>query len=171
MQNEKVVKDIMVKIMDYPHIPFWFSVGKAIRIAKVFFRNVKRYTDPLLILVFDDKYQLVGTISIQDILKGLEPGLGKVGQMAESIADAQLPPYIDALFGGEAVARSDMAVGEIMQPVRFFVEPLDAVKKAAYIMLRNDLTMLPVLVEKTKLVGLVRIVDVFDEIAKGMIKE
>ena len=77
MSNGKVVKDVMIGIFEYPHVPYWFSIGQAIRIVKVSFISSKKYTDPMAILVFDEKYNLMGTLTLKDILRGLEPSFLK----------------------------------------------------------------------------------------------
>ena len=80
MESGKRVEDIMVSIFDYPHIPYWFSFNEAIRtIAKASFRNdSKKSLEPTAMLVFDEKYNLLGTLSLQDIIKGLEPNFRNV---------------------------------------------------------------------------------------------
>ena len=52
MSDRKVVKDVMTGIFEYPHVPYWFTIGQAIRIVKVSFISTKKYPDPLAILVF-----------------------------------------------------------------------------------------------------------------------
>src|SRR5512135_2618786 len=73
MSNGKTAKDVMIGIFEYPHVPYWFSINQAIRIVKVSFISEKKYPDPMAILVFDEKYNLMGTLTLKDILKGLEP--------------------------------------------------------------------------------------------------
>jgi len=51
------------------------------------------------------------------------------------------------------------------------VEPNDSITKAAYLMVHHDLLLLPVLENKKKFVGLVRMIEVFDEISDSLIKE
>jgi len=34
MDTERLVKDIMIPLTDYPHIPYWFSVREAIAMIK-----------------------------------------------------------------------------------------------------------------------------------------
>ncbi len=63
----------MIGIFEYPHVPYWFSINQAIRIVKVSFISAKKYPDPMAILVFDEKYNLMGTLTLKDILRGLEP--------------------------------------------------------------------------------------------------
>jgi Mg/Co/Ni transporter MgtE len=58
-----------------------------------------------------------------------------------------------------------------MVPAKHFVEPGDPLTKAAYLMLHHDLVLLPVLESKKKFVGLVRMIEVFDEISNAILKE
>ena len=65
MSDSKVVKDVMTGIFEYPHVPYWFTIGQAIRIVKVSFLSTKKYPDPMAILVFDEKYNLHGNSNPQ----------------------------------------------------------------------------------------------------------
>ncbi|MFA4830456.1 MAG: CBS domain-containing protein, partial [Thermodesulfovibrionales bacterium] len=59
---------------------------------------------------------------------------------------------------------------EVMVPAKFFVQPDDPITKAAYLMVHNDLALLPVLENKKKFVGLVRIREVFDELSSSILE-
>ena len=58
-----------------------------------------------------------------------------------------------------------------MVPAKYFVEPTDPITKAAYLMLHHDLILLPVLENKKKFVGVVRMIEIFDEISNAIVKE
>jgi CBS domain-containing protein len=58
-----------------------------------------------------------------------------------------------------------------MTPAKFFVEPGDPLTKAAYMMIHHDLILLPVLENKKKFVGLVRMIEIFDELSDAILKE
>jgi predicted transcriptional regulator len=58
-----------------------------------------------------------------------------------------------------------------MVPAKFFVEPNDPITKAAYIMIFRNLGLLPVLDDKKKFVGLVRMIEIFDELSNAILKE
>jgi CBS-domain-containing membrane protein len=173
MSNGKVVKDVMIGIFEYPHVPYWFSIGQAIRIVKVSFISSKKYPDPMAILVFDEKYNLMGTLTLKDILRGLEPRFLKPSakaQVAEEDESA-LSLIWDTLFTKGSKELAEKPVSEIMMSAKHFVEPGDPITKAAYLMLHNDLVLLPVLENKKKFVGLVRMIEVFDEISNAVVKE
>jgi hypothetical protein len=173
MSDSKVVKDVMIGIFEYPHVPYWFSIGQAIRIVKVSFISTKKYPDPMAILIFDEKYNLMGTLTLKDILKGLEPRFLKPSEKAQVPAEDEsaLSLIWDTLFTQGTKELAEKPVSEIMVPAKHFVEPGDPLTKAAYLMLHHDLVLLPVLESKKKFVGLVRMIEVFDEISNALLKE
>ncbi len=173
MSDGKVVKDVMIGIFEYPHVPYWFSIGQAIRIVKVSFISTKKYPDPMTILIFDEKYNLMGTLTLKDILRGLEPRFLKPSEKAQGISENEsaLSLIWDTLFTQGTKDLAEKPVSDIMVPAKYFVEPGDPVTKAAYLMIHNDLVLLPVLENKKKFVGLVRMIEVFDEISNAILKE
>jgi len=173
MSDRKVVKDLMIGIFEYPHIPYWFSIGQAIRIVKVSFISTKKYPEPMAILVFDEKYNLMGTLTLKDILRGLEPRFLKPSTKAQVPEEDEsgLSVIWDSMFNREAKDLAEKPVSEIMVPAKYFVEPGDPVTKAAYQMVHHNLILLPVLENKKKFVGLVRMVEVFDQISEEILKE
>jgi len=174
MQVTKNIKDIMVGVFDYPHVPYWFSISQAIKIIRVSFISTKKYPAPMAILVFDEKYNLMGTVTLKDILKGLEPRFLNPPQNAvfpEGEKETELSLVWDALFTRESKELAEKQMSDIMIPARIFVEPDDPITKAAYLMLHHDLILLPVLENKKKFVGLVRMIEVFDEISNAVLKE
>lgn len=173
MSDRKVVKDLMTGIFEYPHIPYWFSINQAIRIVKVSFISSKKYPEPMAILVFDEKYNLMGTLTLKDIMKGLEPRFLKPSAKAQVAEEDEsvLSLIWDTLFSKETKEMAEKPVSEIMTPAKYFVEPNDPITKAAYLMLHHDLILLPVLEDKKKFVGLVRMIEVFDEISNAILKE
>ena len=173
MSNGKVVKDVMISIFEYPHVPYWFSISQAVRIVKVSFLSAKKYPDPMAVLVFDEKYNLMGTITLKDILKGLEPRFLKPSDKAQVPAEDEtgLSLIWDTLFDKSTKDLGEKPVSEIMASAKYFVEPGDPVTKAAYLMLQHELILLPVLENKKKFVGLVRMIEVFDTISDAVLKE
>jgi len=173
MSNGKVAKDVMIGIFEYPHIPYWFSINQAVRIVKVSFISTKKYPEPMAILVFDEKYNLMGTLTLKDVLKGLEPRFMQTSEKMEGYKEqeSELALIWDSLFSKQSKELAEKAVSEIMSPAKYFVEPNDPITKAAYLMVHHDLVLLPVLENKKKFVGLVRMIEVFDQISDSLIKE
>jgi Mg/Co/Ni transporter MgtE len=173
MSDSKVVKDVMIGILEYPHVPYWFTIGQAIRIVKVSFISTKKYPDPLAILVFDEKYNLMGTLTLKDILTGLEPRFMRTTEKAQGLKEDEsaLSLIWDTLFNRESRELAERPASEIMVPAKYFVEPADPLTKAAYLMIHHDLILLPVLENRKKFVGLVRMIEVFDEISNAIMQE
>ena len=173
MSDSKAVKDVMIGIFEYPHVPYWFSISQAIGIVKVSFLSAKKYPDPMAILVFDEKYNLMGTLTLKDILRGLEPRFLKPSAKAQVAEEDEtgLSLIWDTLFVKGTKELAEKPVSEIMVPAKYFVEPTDPITKAAYLMLHHDLILLPVLENKKKFVGVVRMIEIFDEISNAIVKE
>ena len=171
MSDSKVVKDVMIGIFEYPHVPYWFTINEAIKIVRASFISAKKYPDPLAVLIFDEKYNLMGTITLKDILRGMEPRFLKASEKAQGLTEDEstLSLIWDTLFDKSAKALADKQVSTIMVPAQYFVEPTDPITKAAYLMLHHDLILLPVLEGRKKFVGLVRMIEVFDEISNAIL--
>jgi CBS-domain-containing membrane protein len=125
---------------------------------------------PRALLVFDEQYQLLGVVRRRDILKGLEPkflrtmAMPQRKEMFEVEVDADL---VDLTIGRIAEAmqsQADGPVSEVMQQIAATVDYEDHLAKVIYKMLARDLNLLPVMKEN-KVVGVVRSVDVFREVA------
>ncbi len=125
MSDSKVVKDVMIGIFEYPHVPYWFTIGQAIRIVKVSFLSTKKYPDPMAILVFDEKYNLMGTLTLKDILRGLEPRFLKPSSTAQVAAEDEsaLSLIWDTLFDKSSKELAEKPVSDIMATAKYFVEP------------------------------------------------
>jgi len=169
MSNGKTAKDVMIGIFEYPHVPYWFSISQAIRIAKVTFISAKKFPDPMAILVFDEKYNLMGYLTLKDILKGLEPRVTEPTADTKAAESGQALVW-ETLFAEGSKELAEKPISEIMTPARQFVEPEDPVTKAAYIMLHDDMVLVPVLEGKKKFVGLVRMIEVFDSVSDEILK-
>jgi hypothetical protein len=172
MQNNKKIKDLMIGIFEYPHIPYWFSINQAVRIVKVSFLSAKKYPEPMAILVFDEKYNLRGTLTLKDLLRGLEPRFLKPSAKAQVPEEDEsgLALIWDTLFNKESKELAEKPVSEVMVSARYFVEPGDPITKAAYLMIHHELVLLPVLENKKKFVGVVRMLEIFDEISNAILK-
>jgi len=162
MSSEKEVKDLMVSIFDYPHVPYWFSVGQAVQLIRMSVSGQPDRLDPVAILVFDEKYNLVGTATRNDLLKGLGPDSWKARATEDERSSLS-----EAEFLSGARERAERPISEVMEGVKHVVQPDDSVTHAAFMMVRNSLAMLPVLEGKKKFVGLIRMAEVFDDLAAG----
>lgn len=173
MKHKKMVKDIMVDVFEYPHIPYWFTIKQAIGVIKKSLMGPEKCYHPLAILIFDEKYNLMGTVTLRDILKGLEPKLLRPEIMTEfegADIEEALTTYEATMFNEEAKKQAEMPVSEIMIPAKTFVSPTDSVAKAAFMMVHHNTSILPVLEDGKKLVGLAKMFEVFDEISSTILE-
>ena len=72
MSYEKIVKDLMIPLEDYPHIPYWFTLNQAVVIVREAAIKYEGSFEPRAVLVFDVKYHLLGILTLKDIVRGLE---------------------------------------------------------------------------------------------------
>ncbi|MCX7988366.1 MAG: CBS domain-containing protein [Thermodesulfovibrio sp.] len=171
MAEKKVVRDIMLELFEYPHIPYWFSIEQVIKVMKASFLQAQKNTDPLVVLVFDEKYNLLGTVTPKDVLKGLSYSNLNSSVLSQFQIEENTEPDWNRIFSEESKNLTQKPVSEIMVPARHFVDPLDPITKAAYFMLNFDLPVLPVIEEKKKLLGVVRLFEIFDIISDEIIKK
>jgi CBS domain-containing protein len=175
MADRTVVKELMIDVFEYPHMPYWFTIRQAAGIMKKTVIDAQKYIYPQVILVFDEKYNLIGTLNIRDILRGLVPALVAPG----SSADAEVAPVEEnaiavikaSLSGIESKKRSEKPISEIMKSVNVSVSPDDSVVKAAFLMERRNIQVLPVLEHNKKLVGIIRMMEVFQEVSRGILEK
>lgn len=167
----RTAAEIMIPLEQYPHIPYWFTLRQAVaEMEKSELESHGRRSLPRALLVFDEKYQLLGIVRRRDILAGLEPKFLRTMPMQQrkQLFDVEVDPELLEMTSGKMTkALKDQAetqVSEVMQQVGATVEVNDRLPKIVYKMLRIDLNLLPVMQEH-KVVGVVRSVDVFREVA------
>jgi CBS domain-containing protein len=153
MAGVRSIREIMVDVFEYPHIPYWFSLRQAAGIVRNTLLAGEKPVHPLVVLVFDEKYNLVGMANLREILKGLEPLWGAMGAAAP-----------DAAGGGRPIAEAPIAT--VMRPATAFVEPEATVADAARLILEHGLELVPVLEDRKKLIGVVRWQEVFQECSR-----
>jgi CBS-domain-containing membrane protein len=151
MEKARKVKDLIIPLSGYPHMPYWGTLKEAIVQL-----NVAYDTGHHTVLVFDEAYKLVGILSQKDILKGLEP---KFAGHYES----GVPIAWDDLLKSSSEQRLARPIREFMSEVTAKLQTDDSVLKASHLMLQTGVYLLPVL-EAEKLVGVVRMGDLFHAI-------
>jgi CBS-domain-containing membrane protein len=176
MENVRA-RDVLIPLDKYPHLPYWFTLRQAMAEMESAVLEIDgRISLPRMILVFDEKYQLTGMARRRDILRGMEPSFlqEKPLQYRKKLWDVEPDPELSEFSYGhvmEAVEKlSDEAtIGDVMIPIRATVDYNDHIVKIVYEMNKHDLSMLPVM-RDGKVVGVVRSVDIFHQVAKVLIK-
>jgi len=161
----------MIPMDQYPHIPHWFTIRQAV--AELEHSEITvgdRKSLPRALLVFDETYELLGIVRRRDILRRLEP------KYLQGIAHHHPKQWIDPQIDPDLVAMSmeketesmreqaEAPISEVMQPIEATVDFNDHISKAIYLMVSKDLNLIPV-IKENNVVGVVRSVDVFHEVA------
>jgi CBS-domain-containing membrane protein len=163
--------DVMIPLEEYPHIPYWFTLRQAMaEMESSQLERDGRKSLPRGVLVFDERYHLLGMVRRRDILRGLEPEfLGHSFQHQKQpfglAVDANLTELSFDRIANGLRERAERPVSDIMLPVKVTVQGDDHIIKVVYEMTQNNLSFIPVLREG-KVVGVVRTVELFHEIAR-----
>jgi CBS-domain-containing membrane protein len=173
MHTERLVKDIMIPLTDYPHIPYWFSVREAIAMLKAMAADPEKKVAPYLVLVFDEKYQLLGYLGIREMLQGIEPrflkGKEKLRFQGLETVDLTMGTLWKDLFTRRCKEEAKKPVKEVMAPIRATIQAADPIVKAAYAMLQTDTWIIPVM-EGNKVVGIARLADIFKDLTTEVLE-
>jgi len=141
-----VARDVMLDVFSFPHIPYWFTIRQAVGILKNTLLKEEGAVAPAVVLVFDEKYNLVGMLALGDLLRGMAPLYGVPGPAAPAEWSAQ-------------------PVSTLMTRFAASVEPDAPLAEAARALAASGMPLLPVLEHQRKLVGVVRARELFREFA------
>jgi CBS domain-containing protein len=162
MPNSKKVKDLMIPLEDYPHIPYWFTLRQAMAIVREAAVKFEGSFEPRAVLVFDEKYQLMGMLTLRDIIKGLEPRFLHETSLVKM--DPNLTILLGDLFGPGLREASQKPVSEVMSPIKVTTNGEDDISKALFLMIRENVGLMPV-VQEQRVAGMIRLSDLFKEIS------
>lgn len=168
--DAKRASDVMIPLENYPHMPYWFTLRQAMAEMESSQLEVDgRKSLPRGVLVFDERYQLLGMVGRRDILRGLEPDFMAPGVHQKELYDVAVDTNLSELSFDRIATRlrerAERPVSDVMVPVRVTVQADDHFIKVVHEMTRNDLSFIPVL-RGGKVVGVVRTVELFAEIAR-----
>jgi len=170
MLDELCVKDVYIKIDNYPNILVNAPIGEAIHIMHHELEEKNKYRT---ILVMDDNDHLQGYLSIFDLIRAVGPDyLQKNRQNVKSHQPyAVMAQDMSALAliwqeGFSVKMHDELAkpVYEYMTHMESGVSLNDPIAKGLYLMLFGDVLILPV-IENEELVGVIRMIDLFNHIA------
>lgn len=174
MSNAMKVQELMVKITEYPHIPYWLSVRDAISMIHSAYDEKTGDSAPRMVLVFDEKYQLQGILTLKSLLMGIEPRFLRKDEKShyQGLANgdpASLSALVEGTFAENCKAAAAKPVKEVMIPIRVTLDVNDSVVKAAFVMLQEGVDLVPVM-DGDKVAGVLRMTDVFNELTKIVIE-
>ena len=163
MANDKKVKDLMIPLEDYPHIPYWFTLRQAMAVVREATVKFEGAFEPRAVLVFDEKYQLMGILTLRDMIKGLEPNFLQETSLVKM--DPNLTALTGDLSGPTMRAASQRPVSEVMSPITVTVDGSAPIPKALYQMIQENVGLMPVM-QAGKVAGMIRLSDLYNEIAQ-----
>jgi CBS domain-containing protein len=175
----KRVREMMIPLDKYP----WVRIDDTLRHAVEVIEEAKlevgrRASLPRVLLVFDHDDDLVGIVRRRDIMRGLEPSFlvrqpleyrVKLFEVAADPNLSELSSELSKEAGLERVVKglreqASRPVGDVLRPSPTSLGPDDQVMKAVYEMVSLNQSLIPV-VEDDKVIGVLRSVDVFHELA------
>jgi len=170
--NEKHIHEIMVALEEYPCISEKHTLRQAMHeMTKAQILRKQQASLARVALVFDEGFrELLGMLRRRDIMRGLEPRFLLSGSMeyGRKPFDVEIDPNLAELSYDRIIARmrqgADRPVREFMIPIPATIDYEDHLMKAIYEMVDRNTSLLPVLREG-RIVGVVRSVDVMNEIA------
>ena len=168
MANGQKVKDFMIPLEDYPHIPYWFTLRQAMAIVREAAIKFEGAFEPRAVLVFDEKYQLMGMLTLRDIIRGLEPKFLQETSLVKM--DPNLTVLTGDLLGPNMRTASQRPVSEVMSPIQVTVDGGAPIAKALYLMVKENVGLMPV-IQAGKVAGMIRLSDLFNEITKMVLGE
>ncbi len=154
---KKRLKDIVLPLSNCPQMPYWGPLKEA-----VVQLNLAHEKGHSAVLVFDEAYNLVGMLSGKDILKALD------GRFAKDYGEG-MPILWEGLLESGSEERLAQPIKEFMSEAKVTVDTEDSVLTAAHIMLSNKTCLLPVM-EGDRLIGVVRMGDLFHSITNALLK-
>jgi len=166
------VGEIMIPLEQYPHVCDTCTLGEAITRMETSQLEVGgRRSLPRLLLVFDSDEQLVGLVRRRDVLRGLEPRFlqERPPEYQRRLFEVEVDPNLLELSSDHLIAgmkeRAERPVRSVMVSDVVTIDYDDHIMKAIFEIVTHDITALPV-VKDGRVVGVVRTVEVFHEVAK-----
>ena len=143
---EKKLGDLSILVNDFPHMPYWGSLKEAM--VQLSLAHEKGHDT---ILVFDEAYKLVGTLSQKNILDGLGLGRKAAGEKGSSVS-------WELLLGEKTEKTLSLPVKKFMSKPKAAISISGEILKACRMMSKKGVTILPV-TDGEKIYGIVRIGD------------
>jgi len=167
MAANKTVSELMCAVDVLPAIAADAPLREAVA-ARLQLLNTAEDTRPALAVL--DGSRLVGVVTQRDLLIALEPSYLRKSVRTEGTqpAEAELTLIWDRLFAAGAQPHLQRPVREVMRRVTVHVAPNDTVAKAAWLMIHEDLPVLPV-IEDGRLVGVLRMKETFSALMQRLL--
>ncbi len=167
-QKDKKVQDIMLHIDDYTTVSVDATIKEAVRKLMESFKG-SVISDKIMktghrsLLVFDSKENIVGLLSINDMIRAVRPAYLSAPKPSTADSVQYSPIFWDGLFFTQAKVLADKKVSELMSDAPPTIENDTNLMEVADSMHKNQLRRLLV-TDKNRVIGIVREQEVFFEI-------
>lgn len=159
-----IVRDLVIPLKDFPHLNEDQTLHDAVEMLLSHtcgeFDRI-RYAE---ILILNNKNQLCGRVTLQDILLSLDPRLkdsAKVkGFEGKGAGVPDLMILWDDSFFVECTKRSHIIIKDLMSPIKHIVKESDPVLKALFVMISSNTAVLPV-IDDGLVTGVIRLKEIF----------
>ena len=179
MEKELTVGQVMAPIEEYNTVAAEGPLCDALLILKANLKRIEsgekgRFHKTLLAV--DPAGQIIGKLSIYDLIRGLVPERAKEPAVSRtfyrSLSDRQLNvageigkikerfDWLDHTFLDLVKNESQKKVKEVMSPIHPLLEETDSLNKAVYVMFKEDIRQ-PLVLRDGRIVGVINIMDIF----------
>ena len=164
--GERKVRDLMIPLEDYDSI----SADKSVRDAYELMAKTGHHA----ILVLNKNNEPIGQLSYRDALIALEPkySAGKWGHSGLTPQAFENYPvfYYEGEFSGQCKAQLKKSVKEVMSLFPVSIDEDATLSEAVHIMMAKNIGRMPV-VSGGKFMGMIRLVEIFDEVKKVVLAQ
>ncbi len=176
MLDDLLARDFMIPIEEYPHVTDASSVCEAMSLMHNALSESHKYRT---ILVTDEDQHLLGYLSLRDLIRAVGPRY--LRKEAPDFKGHQpfrgVPSDLSALaliwqegFSVKIREEAKKPVRDMMTLIEYTVSPEDPFTKCIYLMMVQNELIIPVS-EHDKVIGVIRLVDIFERIAENLCAE
>jgi len=151
MPHSMPVSKLMIHPNEWPQIRGDADVSTTIKILRIVSEDKKLEHGHSTPLVFDENYKLLGFVHLVDLLRSIRHLCGNPNE-----------PY--------ELGKAVQAVKDIVTPFAGSVRPEDSILKALDLIMNQGVSLIPVL-DDGKLVGMIKLSDIFGTIAALLFDE
>lgn len=159
------VKNVLIPLDRYPHLNENQTLHDAVSELKLFTAGAKNRLRYNMLLVVNDQNQLIGKVTLADMLKALFPPLYESVKMKKFEGQETTFPNLAILLEDtilkECPAKASLPVKDFMSDTENYIQAETQILKTLMIMLNSGNYTLPV-IEEDKIIGVIRHEEIFD---------
>lgn len=165
--DNPVVRDLVIPLEDFPHLNENQTLHDAVEVLLSYtcgeYGRI-RYAE---LLILNDRNQLSGRVTLQNILLNLDPRLKEASKVKGF--EGKGAGFLDLIilwedsFFVECRKWSHILIKDLMSPIKHIVKGNDPVLKALAIMTNTQNLVLPV-IDEGRIIGVIRLKEIFKTI-------